>query len=117
MWFGVLFTILVEFYPSHGRATAVACFIFVINNIGGNAQLIVPPIADAIGLKEALFIVYPGFYLTSKLQVFYIYVLPQIRVTSRVFIRLNTRERASFGLKVVATNFESRGPVRANICL
>ncbi|XP_039268574.2 protein spinster homolog 1-like [Styela clava] len=67
MWFGVLFTILVEFYPAHARASAVACFIFVINNIGGNAQLIVPPLADLMGFRESLYLVYPGFYLTSSI--------------------------------------------------
>ncbi|XP_078495077.1 cis,cis-muconate transport protein-like [Ciona intestinalis] len=65
MWFGVLFTVLVEFFPSKSRATAISMFIFIINNVGGNAPLIVPPIIDQIGFREALYIVYPGFYLAG----------------------------------------------------
>jgi len=62
MWFGVLFTILVEFFPSNMRGTAISIFIFIINNIGGNAPLIVPPIRSSLGLHKSLFLVYAGFY-------------------------------------------------------
>ena len=66
MWFGVLFTILVEFFPSNMRGTAISIFIFIINNIGGNAPLIVPPIRSSLGLHKSLFLVYAGFYGFSK---------------------------------------------------
>lgn len=82
MWFGVLFTILVEFFPSAYRSTAVGIFIFVINNIGGNAPLLVTPLREALGLRNALFVVYPGFYAASSFF-FLLTQLAYLRYASR----------------------------------
>merc|ERR1719351_527989 len=49
------------------RGTAISIFIFIINNIGGNAPLIVPPIRSSLGLHKSLFLVYAGFYGFSSL--------------------------------------------------
>ena len=67
MWYGVVMTVLVEVFPAEIRSTAVATFAFVISNIGGNLPVIVTPLKHAVGgLRNALYITYPGFYFLSK---------------------------------------------------
>ena len=67
MWFGVVMTVFVEIVPGDIRSTAVATFSFITKNIGGNLPVIVPALKVAVGgLRNALYIVYPGFYLLSK---------------------------------------------------
>jgi len=42
MWIGVLLTVVVELIPGRVRTTAVALYMFIITNIGGNVPLLVP---------------------------------------------------------------------------
>ena len=66
MWFGILFTVLVEIFPLPLRSTAIALFIFVINNVGSNGQLLVPILRPRFGFRRTLYFTYAGFYGLSK---------------------------------------------------
>jgi MFS transporter, Spinster family, sphingosine-1-phosphate transporter len=48
MWVGVCLSVLVELVPEKLRTTGVGFYFFIISNIGGNMQVIVPPIQTAI---------------------------------------------------------------------
>jgi len=47
MWIGITLTIVVEMVPANIRTSAVAVYMFIISNIGGNMLLLVPPFQDA----------------------------------------------------------------------
>ncbi|XP_053380034.1 uncharacterized protein LOC123546771 [Mercenaria mercenaria] len=72
MWIGITLAIVVELIPSSVRTSAVAVYLFIISNIGGNMPLLVPPIQNAFeddgltksqSLRGALYILYPGLYV------------------------------------------------------
>ncbi|XP_076091392.1 MFS-type efflux pump MSMEG_3705-like isoform X2 [Mytilus galloprovincialis] len=78
MWIGITIAVLVELVPSDIRTTGIAVYLFIITNIGGNIQLLVPVIKNYIkemhkhdipkypdvnALRTALYILYPGPYL------------------------------------------------------
>ncbi|KAJ8300638.1 hypothetical protein KUTeg_022157 [Tegillarca granosa] len=73
MWIGITLAIILELVPSDIRTSAVAIYLFIITNIGGNTPLLVPPIKkhfQSIGytgkgeaLRAALYILYPGPYV------------------------------------------------------
>lgn len=44
MWIGITIAVIVELIPSDIRTTGIAVYLFIITNIGGNMQLLVPPI-------------------------------------------------------------------------
>ena len=43
MWIGVCLSVVVELVPEKLRMTGVGVYFFIISNIGGNMQLLVPP--------------------------------------------------------------------------
>ena len=47
MWIGITLAIVVELVPSTIRTSAVAVYLFIISNIGGNMPLLVPVIREA----------------------------------------------------------------------
>ena len=47
MWVGICLAIVVELVPTPLRTVAVAVYLFIISNIGGNLPLLVPPIQNA----------------------------------------------------------------------
>lgn len=72
MWVGVTLAVVVELVPAHIRTAAVAVYLFIITNIGGNVPLLVPPIqhsfenqdyTKAEALRGALYILYPGLFV------------------------------------------------------
>lgn len=74
MWIGITLAIVVEIIPSAIRTSAVAVYLFIISNIGGNMPLLVPPIQNAFedaghtksqSLRGALYILYPGLYIAG----------------------------------------------------
>ncbi|XP_069987687.1 protein spinster homolog 1 [Penaeus vannamei] len=65
MWFGVLFAVLLELVPGAVQSTALAVFLFVMNNVGGNLPVVVDPLSDLLSYRAALYIMYPGGYLAS----------------------------------------------------
>ena len=48
MWVGVCLSVVVELVPEKLRTTGVGLYFFIISNIGGNMQVIVPPIQELI---------------------------------------------------------------------
>lgn len=60
-WFAILFTVIVEIVPAETRAFCVAVFLFVMNMLAGNLAVLVKTAGEAIGLKEAMYIFFPGF--------------------------------------------------------
>ncbi|XP_071948158.1 protein spinster homolog 1-like [Antedon mediterranea] len=67
MWVGVTLAVVVELVPSSNRASAVAVYLFIISNIGGNMPLLVPPLKDATNFRFALLLLYPGCYVAGAL--------------------------------------------------
>lgn len=72
MWVGVTLAVVIELVPTRIRTSAVAVYLFIISNIGGNVPLLVPPIQQAFedagssktdGLRYALYILFPGLYV------------------------------------------------------
>jgi len=72
-WFAILFTVIVEIVPQNTRGICTAFFLFVMNIIAGSLGILVEDVGDAIGLKETMYIFFPGlialdailFFLTS----------------------------------------------------
>lgn len=72
-WFAILFTVIVEIVPENTRGICTAVFLFVMNVIAGTLGILVETVGDAIGLKETMYIFFPGmialdavlFFLTS----------------------------------------------------
>ena len=71
MWVGVTLAILVELVPTSSRASMLAAYLFIISNIGGNMNIIVPKLKSLFTgsprLKYPLLILFPGLYLLSGL--------------------------------------------------
>ena len=65
MWIGVCLAVVIEMVPLAVAAAAVAVFLFVINNIGGCVNLLVPPLTAACGMKYALLILVAGPYAVA----------------------------------------------------
>ena len=65
MWIGVCVALVVDFVPSDLTASAVALYFFAIMILGGNANLLVPPLADRFNRRMALLVTFPGFYLVA----------------------------------------------------
>ena len=47
MWVGITLTVVVEVVPTALRTSAVAVYMFIISNIGGNMPLLVPVLKKA----------------------------------------------------------------------
>jgi hypothetical protein len=86
MWVGVCLSVVVELVPERLRTTGVGLYFFIISNIGGNMQTIVPPVqsllqnsfklTDLQAFRGALYIFYPGEYvLGSALFLLTLFVL------------------------------------------
>ncbi len=75
MWIGVTTAIVVDLAPTKIRTAAIALYLFIITIIGGNFNLLVPPLKSAFqhsfselaSYRWALFITFPGVYAFSSL--------------------------------------------------
>ncbi|KAL8609601.1 hypothetical protein ACOMHN_023737 [Nucella lapillus] len=77
MWVGVALTVLVELVDPRFKTQAIAVYLFLITNLGGNVPLLVPPIqkafqhagaaSTAAALRGTLYILYPGLYVGGGL--------------------------------------------------
>ena len=65
-----LFTVIVETVDTDQKAISIALFLFFYNNIGGNLPIIVHPIANAIGYRRALYLIWPGMIAISSILFF-----------------------------------------------
>ena len=72
MWIGVTLALVVDLVPGVIKTASVSIYLFVITIIGGNFNLVVAPIKEALhGQYEwALFITFPGLYLLSSVLFF-----------------------------------------------
>ena len=68
MWFGIMFAVLLDIVPPTVKSLSLACFLFVMNNIGGNAPVLITPLRKAVGYRTALLIMYPGLFALSKIS-------------------------------------------------
>ncbi|KAB7498427.1 hypothetical protein Anas_04225 [Armadillidium nasatum] len=59
----VVFAVLLELLPPAIHTTSIAVFLFIINNVGGNAPLLITPLRKAFDYRTAILILYPGCYL------------------------------------------------------
>jgi len=59
-WFAILFTVIVEIVDQDVKGISIALFLFIMNNVGGNLPVIVSPLEDAIGYRQAIYLVWPG---------------------------------------------------------
>ncbi|GCC43050.1 hypothetical protein chiPu_0026912, partial [Chiloscyllium punctatum] len=66
MGIGVTLTIIVEMVSPSVCSPAVAIYIFIISNVGGNAPLLVTPLTRAWGLRAALLVLCPGMYIAGR---------------------------------------------------
>ncbi len=67
VWIGVCIAVVIELVPSDLTTSAVAIYFFIIQIIGGNMNLLVPPIEQSLGLQYAMLIMYPGMYIVGAL--------------------------------------------------
>lgn len=75
MWIGVTTAIVVDLAPGQVRTGAVSIYLFIITLIGGNFNLLVTPILNAIekhldhvlSLRITLGVTFPGVYALSSL--------------------------------------------------
>ncbi|ESO86450.1 hypothetical protein LOTGIDRAFT_220749 [Lottia gigantea] len=67
MWVGVTLAVVIELVPTRVRTTAVAVYLFIISNVGGNFPLIVPPLQKSLENSGALYVLYPGMYVGGSL--------------------------------------------------
>lgn len=75
MWIGVASAIIVDLAPSKIRTAVIAVYLFIITVIGGNFNLLVPPIhhgfkqhfSDLASYRWSLFLTFPGVYALSSL--------------------------------------------------
>ena len=65
MWFGVCIAVVIEMVPSEIASGSLALYMFLVNNIGGNLNLILPPLESRLGLQLAMVILYPCMYIIS----------------------------------------------------
>ena len=65
MWIGVCLAVVISLVPPDTTSAGVALFLFIINNIGGSLNLLIPPMEAAIGLQYSLLILFPGLYVLA----------------------------------------------------
>ena len=66
MWIGATLAVVTELAVPELRTMAVAIFLFVIMNMGGNANLVLPWLEQSLSQQHALLILYPGLYALSS---------------------------------------------------
>jgi len=67
-YIGVGLSMLLDMSPSNLHSFVAAIYVFVVANLGGNANLLLPPTQDGLlngGLTWSLMILWPGFILLS----------------------------------------------------
>ncbi|XP_006824943.1 uncharacterized protein LOC100370782 [Saccoglossus kowalevskii] len=65
MWGCCATSTVVEQAPKGRQTLAMAYYIFSINMLGGNMNVLIPVLKSAIGLRYALLVMYPGMYVLS----------------------------------------------------
>lgn len=60
MWIGVCIAVVLDLVPVDLTATAVAVYFFIIQIVGGNMPLIVPPLSEVTNTRTSLLLCLPG---------------------------------------------------------
>jgi MFS family permease len=103
MWVGITLAVVVEVVPIPLRTTAVAVYMFVISNVGGNMPLLVPPLKNSFqrlgwdpvsSLRAALYVLYPGLYILGTV----------LFVAALVTLRWDLRRRQNSDYQPVPTD-------------
>ena len=112
MWVGVTSAIVVDLAPARIRTTAIAVYLFIITIIGGNFNIIVPPIRNALPYDKitqyrwALFITFPMVYVLSALLFLATFFLMYIDLwiksrtedwSTRILVRQASPSREEYG--------------------
>lgn len=69
-WFAILFTVIVEIVPAETRAFCVGVFLFMMNMVAGNLAVLVKTAGESIGLREAMYVFFPGFVAVCSIFFF-----------------------------------------------
>ncbi len=89
MWIGVASALVVDITPTKVRTACIAIYLFIITMIGGNFNLLVPPLQEGfentgananVSLRWALFLTYPGVYLASSILFLFAFFLTRIDI-------------------------------------
>lgn len=91
MWIGVCLACVISLVPVDTASAAIALFLFIINNIGGTLNLLVPPLETAIGLQYALLILFPGLYVLAAVLFIVTFVLLKLSPCQRKHRRVRRR--------------------------
>ncbi|KAH3800834.1 protein spinster homolog 1-like isoform X2 [Dreissena polymorpha] len=104
MWIGITLAVVVELIPSNIRTSAVAVYLFIISNIGGNMPLLVPPIQKGFenqgftksgSLRGALYILYPGLYVVGAVlfvPAMFLLKRDQVKLKEAEYVKMQTSQ-------------------------
>ncbi len=65
MWFGVCIAVAIELVPVRVSSASVSLYLFIVNIVGGNLNLLLPTLQRRIGLQNAMIILFPGAYFIA----------------------------------------------------
>lgn len=95
MWIGVCLSVVVELVPDRLRITGIGIYFFIITNIGGNMNILVPVVQNYLqntydlttmeAFRGALYVFFPGEYIVGSLM-----FLISLLVLKRDLNRLNS---------------------------
>ena len=65
MWFGVCIAVAIELVPLEVSSIAVSLYLFIVNIVGGNLNLLLPWLQKSIGLQDSMIVLFPGAYCVA----------------------------------------------------
>ena len=74
-FFGIAASVVIGLVPSDLTTSAMSIYFFSVQIIGGNMPIFVTPITDALSLKAAMLICFPGFYVVAGFLFLVDYIL------------------------------------------
>ena len=100
MWVGVLSAIVIDISPTKIRTSVIAIYLFIITVIGGNFNVLVPPLEKGFehhtskydATKWAIFLTFPCLYVLSSI----IFILAFFLI--RIDIKVKKKRDAALSL-------------------
>ena len=65
MWFGVCIAVAIELVPVNVSSASVSLYLFIVNIIGGNLNLLLPSLQRQMGLQYSMIVLFPGAYFIA----------------------------------------------------